>query len=223
MQHIPSPEQGTILIVERNPILAEGMRSQLSAEKRFSKLVVMVLAPDDLSAAAHQRADVVILDPFQTDLSASAIVEIFTSIAPATALIGYCPDLSIEHARSFMMAGFRGLVPKTVSVSQLSRVITSVAYGGVYMHETYNASELRALQPKPVADAGAPGLTLRELQVLRAVALGSSIKEIAETLQVSSKTVDTYKARATEKLSLNRRADIIQFAIQSGWMQLQQK
>ena len=62
-------------------------------------------------------------------------------------------------------------------------------------------------------------LSEREVDVLRRIALGLSNKEIAAALAISIKTVETYKARAMEKLSLDGRADIVGYAAQKGWLQ----
>ena len=62
-------------------------------------------------------------------------------------------------------------------------------------------------------------LTPREEEVLRHLALGSSMKEIAAVLNISTKTVDTYRTRANLKLNHRTRADIVRFAIKSGWME----
>ncbi|WP_457578393.1 response regulator transcription factor [Ensifer adhaerens] len=66
--------------------------------------------------------------------------------------------------------------------------------------------------------SGVPGLTRREQDVLRLVALGYSNKEIGARANVSVKSIETYKARATEKLQLHTRAQIVHFALTHGWM-----
>ena len=63
------------------------------------------------------------------------------------------------------------------------------------------------------------GLTTREQEVLRLIALGYGNKEIAYRMDVSVKSVETYKLRATEKLNLHSRAQIVHFAVTHGWMQ----
>jgi DNA-binding NarL/FixJ family response regulator len=65
---------------------------------------------------------------------------------------------------------------------------------------------------------GGAELTKREQDVLRLVALGYSNKEIAWRAAVSVKSIETYKARATEKLNLRSRAQIVHFAVTHGWM-----
>jgi DNA-binding NarL/FixJ family response regulator len=61
-------------------------------------------------------------------------------------------------------------------------------------------------------------LSTREAEVLKLVALGHSNKEIASELDVSAKSVETYKARGSEKLGLKTRADIVRYAASQGWL-----
>ena len=64
-------------------------------------------------------------------------------------------------------------------------------------------------------------LTVREIEVLRLIAHGYTNKEIAAQLDISVKTVETYKTRSMEKLGLKSRADIVRCALQQGWLQQQ--
>jgi DNA-binding NarL/FixJ family response regulator len=62
------------------------------------------------------------------------------------------------------------------------------------------------------------GLSEREAEVSRRIALGYSNKEIAAKLAVSVKTVETYKTRAMKKLKLSSRVDLVRYAVQRGWL-----
>ena len=69
--------------------------------------------------------------------------------------------------------------------------------------------------------AGTPGgeLSERETEVVQQTAAGYSNKEIAASLELSIKTVETYRARAMEKLGLQSRAGLVRYAVQKGWLQ----
>jgi DNA-binding CsgD family transcriptional regulator len=62
-------------------------------------------------------------------------------------------------------------------------------------------------------------LSERETEVCRLTAAGYSNKEVAARLNLSIKTVETYRARAIEKLGLQSRADLVRYAVQCGWLQ----
>lgn len=70
---------------------------------------------------------------------------------------------------------------------------------------------------RPRSSAAYPR-TQREAEVLRLIARGHAIKEIAARLDVGARTVETYKARAMEKLGFTTRADVVRYAVQRGWL-----
>jgi DNA-binding CsgD family transcriptional regulator len=65
-----------------------------------------------------------------------------------------------------------------------------------------------------------PGVSLshREAEVIRLIARGHTSKEMAESLGISPRTLETYKARAMAKLDLRTRADLIRYAMKAGWL-----
>jgi two-component system, NarL family, response regulator NreC len=99
--------------------------------------------------------------------------------------------------------------------------IGTVARGETYLHPSL-ARVLVAEAIGPKRHSGTPlreALSEREAQVLRMVALGHTSQHIAEQLFLSIRTVETYKARAMDKLGLRGRADVVQYALDSGLLQ----
>jgi DNA-binding NarL/FixJ family response regulator len=100
--------------------------------------------------------------------------------------------------------------------------IRAVMQGEIYIDPSLT-NEIRQSVTK-ASDTGPQGgdtreLTERESSVLKFLARGLTIKEIAGRLELSTKTVETYKARASEKLRLKSRADIVRFASAQGWLE----
>lgn len=207
-----------IVISDRNPILAEGMGLILQADSYFNRFRIMPVTESDPLALARMQPDILVLDPWQSPFQIASIAERFDRLCQSTSLIGYCGRIDAAQARSLIDVGFRGIIPKTLQGRDLARIVISVACGGVYLHDCYST---RQDSPLPLLIEGrcnGVDLSEREEEVLRHVALGSSMKEIARLLQISTKTADTYKTRANQKLNLRSRADIVQYAIRSGWM-----
>ncbi|TIX15946.1 MAG: response regulator transcription factor [Mesorhizobium sp.] len=76
----------------------------------------------------------------------------------------------------------------------------------------------RMLSPRNCAQGDAGNLSERERSVIQLVALGYSNKEISSRLNLSIKTIETYRTRATDKLELHSRAAIVRFAHSVGWL-----
>ena len=103
---------------------------------------------------------------------------------------------------------------------ELVKAISEVAKGGLYFDPTL-ANRALASQRAPSTANGEPRaaeLSEREKDVLIQLAWGYSNKEIAAKLNISVKTVETYKVRIGEKLGLRSRSDIVQYAMRQGWM-----
>ncbi len=175
----------------------------------------MVSATPDLAALKVLAPDILIIDPWQLAESLESISDSLLGLSNVSSLIGYCSGISPGQARALSLMGFRGIMPKTVRSEELVRVVCAVAFGGIFLHQSFTKGPGGSVKP-PVP--GAVSLTEREIEVLRQLALGSSMKEIAALLEISTKTVDTYKTRASRKLNLRSRSDIVRYAIQSGWM-----
>jgi two-component system, NarL family, response regulator NreC len=116
------------------------------------------------------------------------------------------------YLRALLAAGATGYVLKRAAADELLVAIRAVAGGGLYV------------DPALAAEAGAPqaieaaALSEREAEVVRLVAGGYSNKEIAAQLAVSVKTVETYKARAMEKLGVRTRVGLVRYALGQGWL-----
>jgi DNA-binding NarL/FixJ family response regulator len=117
-------------------------------------------------------------------------------------------------------AGFRGYVLKRSAADNLVHAIRAVFDAGLYVdpavaHRMFDDIPRRAGQSE---NSIAGDLTDREAEVLKLVARGHTSKEIARQLDLGVKTVETYKARASEKLGLKSRAEIVRYATDQGWL-----
>jgi DNA-binding NarL/FixJ family response regulator len=114
-----------------------------------------------------------------------------------------------------------GYLLKRSAAEDLLRAILAVASGGVYLDPAVaqNALSAAARSSGPGAARGqSEQLSPREDTVLRLTAQGFSNKEIASRIEVSVKTVETYKSRAAEKLGLRTRAQIVRYGSSRGWL-----
>jgi DNA-binding NarL/FixJ family response regulator len=111
-------------------------------------------------------------------------------------------------------AGALGYLTKKAAPMELVAAIRTVVAGNRYL--TAQAAELLALKggQGEASRTGLGELSLRELQVLRRLALGHTNREISEAYQISIKTVDAYRLRLLKKLQLRNNADLSRFAIQ---------
>lgn len=205
-----------IAIIDANPLLADGIAALLRQDDGFAARTVF-LGPTG-EAAAQGGFDVIILDPAQTEVPPVDLVRDLSG--RATSMVAYSSSLSEDLARTCIQAGFRGVLPKTVSFDVLKIALATTAQGGIFIDAAFAAAIAPKAgaedPPRPAQDAC---LSARELFVLKSVAHGKSMKEIGKELDLSAKTIETYKARGTSKLNLSGRRQIVEFAIAQGWVQ----
>ena len=116
-----------------------------------------------------------------------------------------------------LAAGAVGYVAKRSHSDELIRALRSVAGGAVYIDPLVAKTLVDRAGQTRSGDDGPLELSDREAQVLRLIALGHAIKEIASTLAVGVRTVETYRTRGMEKVGLKTRADVVGYAVQQGW------
>ena len=133
--------------------------------------------------------------------------------------------LTLHEDRAYLKqaldAGIRGYVLKRTAAENLAAAIRAVLSGGLYVDPAIAG---RVFQPnaKNGSRAGPEGgglaLTEREAEVLKLVALGFTNKEIARRLDVGVKSIETYRARGSEKLDIKTRAELVRYAAAQGWL-----
>jgi DNA-binding NarL/FixJ family response regulator len=152
-----------------------------------------------------------------------------SGIRVAQALRVRCPSchiliLSVHEDRAYLRQlldlGVSGYVLKRSAPEELVVAIRAVAAGGVYLDPAIAGLVVgRRSQPGSARNIDRSAeLSAREIEVLRLAAAGYTNKEVSSRLRVGVKTIETYKARAMEKLGLGTRAELVRYAIVQGWL-----
>ena len=204
-----------IAVFDQNPMLALGICSLL--EKRADVRAIPMMMPYEVEPANCIDFDIAIIDPSQSDIAPVDVSAILNARFGAPGVIGYFGEVSVATARACISAGFRGFLPKTSALDALQIAIAAVLAGALYIDATFADLIYEPPTTRPISKPR--DLTVREAYVLKSVARGKSLKEIGLELALSSKTIETYKARGSTKLNLQGRRAIVEYAIRSGWVQ----
>lgn len=214
-----------LVVIDKDPMFALGLCALL--EKR-PQIRAFAKSPADLMEAAHDPAsqnttpvDMVLLDPAQLDLIPAKLAQRLFERFGTRRLISYTNDPSTALAKACLASGFRGVLPRSIGLEQLEQAI-SVVHGGATCIDPSFSNLFEAAQPMS-GTLRQRDLTEREIYVLKSVAFGKSLKEIGLELALSSKTIETYKARGSSKLNLQGRRAIVEYAIRNGWVQSQER
>jgi DNA-binding NarL/FixJ family response regulator len=209
-----------VVLADDHPIVRGGLRTLIEGQPDME---VVGEASDGLAAVrvvAELTPDLVVMDVSMPALGGAEATERIKQANPGVRVVALTSYEDKGYAQLLLAAGASGYVLKRSAAEELVRALRAVAAGGVYLDPTTAGQLMPGLVGRASRELGA-GVELsdREAEVLRLVARGYAIKEIAAGLDVSVRTVETYKARATEKLGLKSRADIVRYAAQRGWLE----
>jgi two-component system response regulator NreC len=206
-----------ILLADDHPILRAGLRMLVSSGADMEVVAEAGDAAMASAEAARTQPDVAVLDLDMPGGGIGAIPKIH-EVSPATRVLVLTIHDDLAYLRAALAAGGVGYLVKTAADTDLLNAVRTVRQGRTYIDVALRDSG--EPQAATRADDGVvhPSVPLseRELQVLELVALGYTHREIAEQVQLSIKTVETYRARVAEKLALRTRAELVRYALETG-------
>ncbi len=209
-----------IFLADDHAVVREGLKSLINAH---DGMAVVGEAADGLVAcelAPALKPDVVIMDVSMPGLSGSQATARLKQECPSIRVLALTVHEDKGYIRQLLAAGASGYVLKRAAPEELIHAIRAVASGGVYLDPNMAAKVVGGFVRRAKStEAQGCDLSERETEVARRTSAGFSNKEIAAKLELSIKTVETYRARAMEKLGLCSRADLVRYAVQQGWLQ----
>jgi two-component system response regulator NreC len=203
-------EQICIVLADDHNVIRAGLRSMLEAEV---DLRVIGEAADTASAvklATDRRPDVLVLDLNMPGADPAADIAGLHERVPEMAIVVLTMHSDARRARELLRAGAAGYVLKQAADRNLTDAIRTAAAGG-----SYTDPELGGAIAKLEADP-LDGLSDRELELLRLLALGHTNREIGERLFLSVRAIEVNRAKLLEKLGIESRPDLVRFAIANG-------
>ena len=221
MSKSSAPAEVRVFLVDDHAVVREGLKALINAQLGMT---VVGEAGDGLTAcerAPPLRPEVVVMDVSMPGMSGAQATERLQADCPHVKVLALTVHEDKGYIRQLLAAGAAGYVLKRTAPEELIRAIRVVAAGEVYL-DPGMAGKVVGGFVRRTAETGPRSsvvLSEREVEVARLTAAGHANKEIAARLEVSIKTVETYRARAMEKLGLKSRAELVRYAFQKGWLQ----
>lgn len=196
-----------MLIVDDHPLMREGLTTRLSRVPRFEVVGEAEGAVRALELVAELSPSLMLTDIGMKDFTGIELTREVSKRYPEVAVVILSMYDDAEYVREAMAAGAKGYVLKDSPSANLVSAIESVAGGGTYLSP---AVAHCLFGPKPIECT----LTSRELEILQCLAKAQSSKQIARTLDISVRTVETHRQSIKRKLNIDGQAELIKFAIE---------
>ena len=208
-----------IVLADDHEVVRAGLKAMLEASRGIEIVGEARNGEEAIDRARLLRPDVVVMDLSMPVLGGAEATARLTRELPEVKVLVLTSFDDRGHLTRLLDAGAAGYVLKRAAADELVRAIRVVAEGGTYVDPGLAGTLLRSAR-RASGSFTIPSATLseREEAVLRSIAWGQSNKEIAASLEISTKTVETYKARITEKLGLRTRTEMVRYALSRGWL-----
>jgi DNA-binding NarL/FixJ family response regulator len=209
-----------VFLADDHAVLREGLTVLIDAQHDME----VVGQAGDGRVALQQtmdcRPDIMVVDISMPSLNGMQLTEQLKHACPDVQVVVLTRHTEPGYIRQMLQVGAGGYVLKQADAAELIAAIRAVAAGGTYLDSSLADRVVHNFVRTQVQGGTIPDsdLSERETAVVRLTAQGYSNKEIATQLGISAKTVDTYKARAMEKLGLRTRASLVRYALQRGWL-----
>ena len=210
-----------IFLAEDHSVVREGLKLLINTQPDMEVIGEAGDGHTTLEKALELHPDVVVMDITMPEMNGDLATRQLKLVLPNVKVVALSVHEDKSYLRQLLQAGASGYVLKRAAAEELIIAIRKVVEGGVYLDPSLAEKVVNGFLKNPFKEKHnrENTLSLRENEVMRLTAHGYSNKEIAEQLDISVKTVETYKSRAMEKTGLQSRADIVRYAIQRGWLQ----
>ena len=207
-----------IALVDDHPVVLAGIRALLQGVPEVELVGEASTGATGLKAICDCSPDIAVIDLSLPDISGMELARQIRRQCPHVKVIALTVHEDRAYVHPVLEAGAKGYLLKRSAADELLRAIRAVDQGDIYLDPTIAEKAVVAAPALAVSNEDSGELSPREEDVLRLVAQGFSNKQIAGQLEVSVKSVETYKARAAEKKGLRSRADIVRYGIRQGWL-----
>jgi two-component system nitrate/nitrite response regulator NarL len=207
-----------MLLVDDHPFVREGIRSYLSEFDDIEIIGEATSGHEAIQITTAHRPDLILLDINMPGMNGLEVVGQLRKTHPHVKILILTVHNSREYVIHVAKSGAQGYLLKESPPEELLQAIRAIQSGGTY-YSPHVATHLVDEFQNKTSQKTEPTLAPRELEVLIHTAKGRSIKEMAEIMEVTAATVQTYRVRLMEKLNLHNVAGLTKYAVQKGLIQ----
>lgn len=203
------------MLADDHALVRAGIRALL---ERIGGVEVVAEAGDGREALAlvgQLKPDILLLDIAMPVLNGLEVLQELRSKFPQVSVIVLTVHETEEYAAHALRSGATGFLPKSAASAELEVALQTVLRGEQYISPGVSKRTAAELPPSGARSTSVE-LTPRQLEVLKMIAKGRSTKDIANSLEISAKTVETHRAQLMERLQIYDVAGLVRYAIRTG-------
>ncbi len=207
-----------VLIAEDHGTVREGLRLILQSQSDIEIVGEVGDGKTAFETAKQLLPDVVLMDISLPSMSGLKATKLLRECCPEVKVLALTRHKDGAYLQEMLRAGASGYVLKQSSSAELLRALREIASGNSYLDPALTGKVITVFAGGAIGNSAIASVSEREQEVLKAIALGYSNKEIAARLKLSVKTVEAHKANSMKKLDLRSRIDIVRYAVLQGWL-----
>ena len=202
-----------ILIADDHVVVRRGLREILASEFSDAEFIEAGSGDEVLRAVGQSHCSLLVLDVNMPGRTGVDVLREIKHMSPRTPVLMLSVQPEDQYAVCCLRAGASGYLNKDGPEEELIRAVRKIMSGGRYISAQLTERLACELQ-QPSTTEPHELLSDRELEVIRMIAAGKSLTEIAEALHVSVKTISTYRSRSLLKMQLRSKAELIRYVLE---------
>ena len=206
----------SVFLVDDHPLVRQGLTQIINNESDLEVIGEAADAAEALSAISKQLPDLVIADISLRGTNGLELIKNIKAVCQNIPVLVFSMHDESVYAQRALRAGAKAYLMKQESAEQIVEAIRRVLKGEIYVSAKVADQVLHQIVNGAGASTQNPieRLSDRELEVIQLIGKGLSTREIASTLHLSVKTIESHRAHIKEKLSLRNATELVQFSVQ---------
>lgn len=211
----------TVMIVDDHPVFREGIKALIGKNPRYEVVGEAGDARTALEVAHKIQPDIMIVDLSLPDRSGIELIRELQGRLPKVRSLVLSMHSKADYIASAFQSGARGYVVKESAAENLIAALDAMARDDYYMDSAVSAQVVEKLMQKQpgspkITDSNYDSLTAREQEIMALLAEGQSVREIAERLHISQKTVENHRSNIYSKLEIHNSIELVRYAVRLG-------
>jgi len=213
-------QQIRVVLADDQQLMRQGLRNILSQEPQIEVVAEAANGAEAVELAREHVPDVMVMDIDMPEVDGITAARRIVAELPNVRIIALSMYADRRYVGEMLNAGATGYLLKDCAGEDLARAIYAVNGNLTFLSPRITDIVVEEFVKPPPAEASLAVLTSREREVLKLIAGGQSIKAIALDLELSAKTVYTFRANIMKKLGIDDTAELTKFAIRQGLIEL---